>query len=59
MTPKQLRDAAIELRDMAYEHERRAEKIDAARYDRQSITARAKLLRAVAAELEARLSEEQ
>lgn len=52
MTPKAIRDAVVELRDMAYELERRAVHIDAALHNRRGFLDRAAMLRDVAHELE-------
>jgi hypothetical protein len=56
MTPKQIRDAVIELRDMAYEHERRAANMDGESFDRGRRADRARMLRDVATMLERSLS---
>ena len=53
MTPKARADAILELRDMAYDFERRAWQRDAAVQDRRGFLDRAAMLREVAKELEA------
>lgn len=51
MTPKERRDAIVELKDMAYEHERSAAQMDGESFDRGRRMDRAAMLRQVAAEL--------
>lgn len=52
MTPQERQAAIIELRDMAYEMERRAMQMDGDDFERGRRTDRAKMLRLIAAELE-------
>lgn len=52
MTPKERRDAQVELRDMAYEMERRAVQMDGDDFNRGLRMSRVQMLRAVAAELD-------
>lgn len=52
MTPKEQRDAIIELRDMAYEHERRAAQMDGTTHECGKRRDRAAMLRAVASFIE-------
>ncbi len=52
MSPKERRDAIVELKDMAYEMERRAAQMDGESFDRGRRMDRALMLRAVAIELE-------
>lgn len=51
MTQKERLDAIIELKDMAYEHERRAADMDGDDYNRGRRMDRAKMLRNVVEEL--------
>jgi hypothetical protein len=52
MTPKERQDAIVELKDMAYEMERRAMYMDGDSFDRGRRVDRALMLRAVARELQ-------
>lgn len=51
MTPRERTDAIVELKDMAYEMERRAAQMDGDSFDRGRRMDRAMLLRAICDEL--------